>query len=309
MQDDIFMQGILTPLALSPELSKLVFQGIQLSNFILIDFSFPRCSDLSEQLRDNFDLLASSEQISQRHSSDSSHFHVIDDAHQVIQEPQWKVEGNIQDYPDIRSKATLQKLSKVIDEQYSGLDVGMETQAHLMAALLTSNPDCLKDNKTLTRLNDIALQPNGMQLIFALTRIADSRVLEVITAWFREYLQELDASKVKSIVTLPPAMKQSAFASFSGMFDVWTAFLSQEGKCQNPEYVNEEIQWRCGFPGFLSTEQLINEWKLLMAKKDTKERTQALLRDLRSQEGCSFWDFLECAREHTIHSSVEQFTI
>lgn len=51
---------------------------------ILIDTHFP------QQLRHHFDLLSSAEQVRERHSRHTSHFHVVDDAHELLDETQGK---------------------------------------------------------------------------------------------------------------------------------------------------------------------------------------------------------------------------
>lgn len=46
---------------------------------------------LSQQLRDDFDLLSSREQVGQRHTRHSGHLHVVNHTHQLLQQAQWEV--------------------------------------------------------------------------------------------------------------------------------------------------------------------------------------------------------------------------
>lgn len=46
---------------------------------------------LSQQLRDNLNLLSSGEQVGERHARHSGHFHVVDHAHQLLQQAEWQV--------------------------------------------------------------------------------------------------------------------------------------------------------------------------------------------------------------------------
>lgn len=46
---------------------------------------------LSQQLRDNFDLLSSWEQVGERHTCHPGHLHVVDHTHKLLQQTQWEV--------------------------------------------------------------------------------------------------------------------------------------------------------------------------------------------------------------------------
>lgn len=46
---------------------------------------------LSQQLRDNFDLLSSWEQVGERHTRHSRHLHVVDHTHQLLQQAQREI--------------------------------------------------------------------------------------------------------------------------------------------------------------------------------------------------------------------------
>ena len=46
-------------------------------------------ASLTIELRGNFDLLASCEKVSNRHTCDTRHFRLVKDAHELLHETQW----------------------------------------------------------------------------------------------------------------------------------------------------------------------------------------------------------------------------